>query len=810
MNKKLIEVIEKDNLEKYIEIQKYETEFNKKHYRYALKNEAQNILLYFILEKDYIEDYNEVICILSNNNSKSVFNKYEDKENFFSRYITKMIRKKRFDDFIYLYEKNLIPNNSYYYNLYARLFFQEKYVTMLKYLVDNTNYNSIEYIIKRSIQLKIYDLLYYIVTEKIIYEFRLDLDDFTIYNVFEYLLYKNERELFRNILKKFVSSQKEHQSKYPLYITNIIYNIELFEVEDIMYILDYEVLDNIIKSYRVFADLLLVQIFKSKRELKFDKMTIIKQIIDKYPHLFYKTVYDFPDIDTRYSLEKYFDTYKILCLYCDDLEYHKHYLDTYRHINDKTINLDLYFVYIFKNPNIEFIREYYDTFKPRILSTMANELYDEDYLWEKDEMGIKQLECYEQKILFLLEHNISLRYSSYNDYGNHIISYIICNIYTNFVIMVDSSRDELLIHLLNFLDEHKIIERFLLPEHYENTKTLDFKFYYSLKNKSIDISFVSYEDNYYRYFIDNLFTRAQDNKIVFNFLKEKYDFTNENILKIIKDEIIKYNIETLNEIISIIGEEKYKTIIQEFEIQAYNIYSMDTFRKLINDGIDLNKSRTGFNGLGLFNRYEENEEDQMEILQIYLDSNYEKKGELVLELYKSDIVSQIELVNYFHYLNEEELNKMYIESLKNKEYYIINWFMKQGFKLKFKDVKKYNLEINFIQFKIQKDIEGKRTCIVCMVNIPSVIIMPCGHLVVCNECSQMITDKCPCDHSTIEKKIYLKGETEEDKYKCNRCNENDIEFIYDKCNHIVCKKCGLKKRCSICFTKSEKRRIFEI
>ena len=45
---------------------------------------------------------------------------------------------------------------------------------------------------------------------------------------------------------------------------------------------------------------------------------------------------------------------------------------------------------------------------------------------------------------------------------------------------------------------------------------------------------------------------------------------------------------------------------------------MDTFRKLINDGIDLNKSRTGFNGLGLFNRYEENEEDQMEILQIYL------------------------------------------------------------------------------------------------------------------------------------------------------------------------------------------------
>ena len=62
-------------------------------------------------------------------------------------------------------------------------------------------------------------------------------------------------------------------------------------------------------------------------------MTIVKQMIDKYPHLFYKTVYDFPDIDTRYSLEKYFDTYKLLCLYCDDLEYHKHYLDTYIQIN---------------------------------------------------------------------------------------------------------------------------------------------------------------------------------------------------------------------------------------------------------------------------------------------------------------------------------------------------------------------------------------------------------------------------------------------------------------------------------------------
>ena len=96
-------------------------------------------------------------------------------------------------------------------------------------------------------------------------------------------------------------------NKNNLTCKNIIYNIELFEVEDIMYILDYEVLDNIIKSYRVFADLLLVQIFESKRELKFDKMTIVKQMIDKYPHLFYKTVYDFPNIDTRYSLEKYFE-----------------------------------------------------------------------------------------------------------------------------------------------------------------------------------------------------------------------------------------------------------------------------------------------------------------------------------------------------------------------------------------------------------------------------------------------------------------------------------------------------------------------
>jgi len=263
MNKQLIEVIEKDNLEKYIEIHKYETEFNKEHYKYALKKEAQNILTYFILEKDYIEDYNEVIYILSKNNSKAVFNKYEERENFFSRYITKMIRNKKFEDFIHLYEFELIPNNSYYYNLYARLFFQEKYVTMLKYLVDNSKYNNREYILKRSIQLKNYDLLYYIVIDKNYYDLRLDLEDFTIDNVFEYLLYKNERELFRKLLIKLFDNQKKSKPKTILYSTNIIYNIELFELEDIMCILDYEVLDNIIKSYRVFADLLLVQIFKS-------------------------------------------------------------------------------------------------------------------------------------------------------------------------------------------------------------------------------------------------------------------------------------------------------------------------------------------------------------------------------------------------------------------------------------------------------------------------------------------------------------------------------------------------------------------
>ncbi len=110
---------------------------------------------------------------------------------------------------------------------------------------------------------------------------------------------------------------------------------------------------------------------------------------------------------------------------------------------------------------------------------------------------------------------------------------------------------------------------------------------------------------------------------------------------------------------------------------------------------------------------------------------------------------------------------------------------------------------------MNSDIQGKLTCMICYTNSPSIIILPCGHLIMCNECHENITDnKCPYDCSEIHQYYSLKGKTENERLICKLCNENKIEKIYTNCGHCVCNKCSFNTKCTICFKKSKSNKIF--
>jgi hypothetical protein len=45
------------------------------------------------------------------------------------------------------------------------------------------------------------------------------------------------------------------------------------------------------------------------------------------------------------------------------------------------------------------------------------------------------------------------------------------------------------------------------------------------------------------------------------------------------------------------------------------------------------------------------------------------------------------------------------------------------------------------------------TCVVCLVNKVQILIVPCGHVVVCSECSLKLSRECPFCRTKIENKI---------------------------------------------------------
>lgn len=107
-------------------------------------------------------------------------------------------------------------------------------------------------------------------------------------------------------------------------------------------------------------------------------------------------------------------------------------------------------------------------------------------------------------------------------------------------------------------------------------------------------------------------------------------------------------------------------------------------------------------------------------------------------------------------------------------------------------------------FKISED-DG--LCMLCRENEKDTYVYPCGHLIICSECSdntqkiKSFKNTCIYCNQNIKKIIYLNESNKEltlkndeiIKPKCKLCEINVVETIVEPCGHIcLCEECSLK------------------
>ena len=311
------------------------------------------------------------------------------------------------------------------------------------------------------------------------------------------------------------------------------------------------------------------------------------------------------------------------------------------------------------------------------------------------------------------------------------------------------------------------------------------------------------------YKIRDLIKYGYQNEYLWKYLLEKIDFMNisPDNLTLISD-LMYLKFEDFNFFLSKITPEKYHQAFITTNLNNISLWRIDflVLKKLIVDGLKINEQNDFFN---IFKYIDEDDVIKfVNIFDMLLENGYQKENaaKQINNMIDENCISDKIIEKYIDLIDIEKA-KPHI--LKHKRYYLLNLLIARGLKIKFKDIKKYKLDIRKIYLTKLEDIIGdEQLCMICMVNVPSVIFLPCGHLISCKECSQMITDVCPCDKQPIEKIAILKGKTEEELKMCFKCQTNDMCYIYDNCGHVVCKKCSFRNKCPCCFKKTAYRKIF--
>ena len=94
-------------------------------------------------------------------------------------------------------------------------------------------------------------------------------------------------------------------------------------------------------------------------------------------------------------------------------------------------------------------------------------------------------------------------------------------------------------------------------------------------------------------------------------------------------------------------------------------------------------------------------------------------------------------------------------------------------------------------------------CAKCNVRDSNTVFCPCGHLLFCSECAEEVS-VCPICQSAVaqSKKVYFAGDMQSKDYLCQICMAEDISTAIIPCGHVLaCEECAKRMDyCPICKT----------
>jgi len=735
-------------------------------YYSTIKTNSYNILLYIITELDYIQDYIYLKYILPKDylyEVKTFLKKH--KPNYLNKCLLKLAKDNKIIEF-----KNMIKDDDielkyshihFLVNNKKIVLIKDIYnnnmlspsliIKLLKDIIDNNMENLIDYFISR------YDFTTVSWSNSIQY---IPNDNYIFY-FHEYALYKEKYNLFR----KITNSCKNK--------IDLIDKLQYYRTEDMVYMIDNIKLD---KDYELHLLLrLLYEILNTKnKDIIYDISHIVKYFLQQFPDVCKKNHSELiKSMDKEelywYNRAGYDDVYSIICMNNIPMDLHDYYLEYY----EGELDLLHYLPYIIGRYDTNFIKEYIQKYNITIQEEIQNykrftNLFDifqdkYDYIYYSNR-------C--KNILSNIEYIIDTYDYNITKYGDIFVLIIGLQFDTDVQLSEIEYEAQVIEHydgLLNFIIKYeKMISESVFIKLLKNsiyTEKLKFVEYFLSK---CDLSNVVFDDKFILYTVSSNIT-------IFNLIKNAF------------------------------SPIKYKEFISLCDKNIIARIKCDILETLIEDGI--NYKDIEYIPISKYNH----SEDLIPIIDIWLKYGYNNISKEIISHYEYIASSSYSLAGesikpYLKYFDKSNIDDIFKIACKIKDYdFIIYITTTYNIKITFKLIRNYKLD--YTKFNWEKDIEGDLTCAVCYSNSPSVIFLPCGHLLCCIECFRKMNDKCPFDSITYNKTIILKGISEKERYNCYKCKKNKIEYAYP-CGHCVCKKCCFKTKCSVCSKTSKYVKIY--
>ena len=791
-----------DNLQKFKKFIKKKYCNNEELYYNAIKYKSYNILFYIITELNYIEDYFELKKNISDKLIEDIFSfLYQKNSDYLKKIIFKSIKKNNFDNFIQFHnhEKNYFKKKDE--NYYTIINFNHiesmcifNRIKFLLYSISNFDFYK-HYIFFYLIKYKIFHINLFgkYIDLKLLENFKNINGN---YNSFiEFILSQNNYDVFEYIINNFELSLLMINNFNHLSENKLINFINKINISNTRY---YQIID--------FIDSLL------NYQQKFNIIKILDILFSKlYKYCFF-TLNEIFENFLAYRF-KYYSIFHILCIKSNSIDildfdikkysyYRKILIDEQKNINNsendisdknnRVINIkeenikfndtlefeyNEYIPIFLKNCNLEFIKEFLNKYNITNISPNINLLHKHDFYIS------------DYLLNFLTEPQTN-GHSLNRDFNFKLILNNIDYLINNYNININDFKCFCpIIRILEFSNYN-----------YDN----NFEEYVNFINKNKNK--IDFEKNSENIFYEIIQYDIKYIKFILDFL----NFDNIEINQNLNETLMKFNLELFLFIKDKFHQNKFNNIINLFNSNSLIIINSQIFDYLIDNNFNFNK--IDFTDLKLVNNV-------FFYFNINLIELIKKLDILVVNETYNNLFNDlcfiinfkpidIELITkFFKYLNNEQLDAIFIKSCEKSCISLIKYFMDNGKKITFKLIKDYKIDKDKIF--LEKDIIGKLTCSICYTNSPSIISLPCGHVVMCNSCFEHYDYKCPYDNIPIDKYFSLKGKNENERFICKNCKKNIITKVYNNCGHTTCDTCiMINNKCKICKKKSKIHKVF--